>query len=266
MSSIFDGLENEADILKILRTIEEKYPNPGSKSCKLWKLRQEPEIAGGNPSLETLLEKAVAMLAHNKHMPGCYNQIPVASGIVGKNSDRRTCVDLAHWDENMDCLRLIELKWRDPKDPNKDPKRVASAVRQILRYGAAYLFCRKHKKELSIQSRSAILAKKVKLEVVAPRSFYICPGSDAFMETKKNWSIARKSLESEAMIEELKSLELTMTLHARAFPDDFKLPFKSGDELRRYCDTRELTKKGEEIIHAFKNLKLVFSDSETVIK
>ena len=60
--------------------IEARYRGrPVSRSRKLWQLRRAARIASHNPSVETILEESVAMLAKNRHMPGYFNQCPVAA-------------------------------------------------------------------------------------------------------------------------------------------------------------------------------------------
>ena len=61
------------------------------QSDKLWCCRRETDIRDNNTNRETLLEKAVTMLAHECHMPGWFNQCPVASGIVDSRHRSETC-------------------------------------------------------------------------------------------------------------------------------------------------------------------------------
>ena len=82
---------------------------PALQSKKLWYCRREKNIGDSNKNQETLLEKAVTMLAQEGHMPEWFNQCPVASGIVASDSDRRSDVDLVHLSDGE--ARLIELKW-----------------------------------------------------------------------------------------------------------------------------------------------------------
>jgi len=65
---------------------------------------------------------------------------------------RRSAVDLVYWDEKQTNARLIELKWPS-KRTSKDP---LDALRKILQYGAAYLFCRVHENTLHFPATSLI--------------------------------------------------------------------------------------------------------------
>ena len=94
VANLFDGTEGMVDIAEILRQMEANVPNPSSTSRRLWTLRRAPCLASHNRSRDTMLEKAVAMLAANGHMPGWFNQCPTAAGIGGSSRTRRTNVDL----------------------------------------------------------------------------------------------------------------------------------------------------------------------------
>ena len=246
MASLFDSTEHMDDIEKIYSQMEANCPNPRSTSKKLWELRHACNIFSHNPYPETMLEYAVAMLAARGHMPGWFNQCPVASGITdssksrqdSKAANKKSNVDLVHWDEANKHARLVELKWE-----SNDP---LSALRQILRYGVGYLFCRVHKKELPLQGRPLIDARHVSLEVVTPRGFYngynekdhferICKDLDEFAGSKTGGT-------------------LSMSLDAFAFPDGFQIPFKNGGEVKQKCNTPSLTPEGREIRATFNNL------------
>ena len=117
--------------------IEARYRGcPVSPSRKLWQLHRASHIASYNPSVETILEKSVAMLAENRHMSGCFNQCPVAAGIFGVDALERSNVDLVHWSASNRRAHLMELKW------NSDEP--SGALQQILRYGMFYLFYHVH--------------------------------------------------------------------------------------------------------------------------
>lgn len=144
MASLFDGTEGMDDIAEILGRMKANVPHPASTSSKLWTLRRATRIASHHRGRETLLEKAVAMLAANGHMPGWFNQCPAASGIGDSSRNRRSNIDLVHWSEADGHARLVELKWN-----SDDP---SAAMRQILRYGAAHLFCRAYQRPAAGQA------------------------------------------------------------------------------------------------------------------
>lgn len=242
MPTLFDGTWGIDDIVVNLDRMEANCPQPSSKSKHLWELRRATNIASHNRSKETMLERAVAMLADNGHMPGWFNQCPTASGIGDSARDRHSSVDLAHWRASDGRLSLVELKWESDSP--------SEAVRQILRYGAAYLFCRMHRDRLPIWNRRAISATHVALRIAAPRRYY------AGESLRDCLFRARESL---AAVPQRTGLSgLSMSLDAFAFPGWFnRLPFTDGAEVRDSCDKRELTERGREIVDAFYGLTSV---------
>ena len=242
---LFDGTCGTDDIVEILDRMQANCPRPFSNSRQLWQLRRETHVAGQNRSRETLLEKAVAMLAGHGHMAGWFNQCPAASGIGDSARHRRRSIDLVRWSPADSQLSLIELKW-DSDTPSK-------AVRQILRYGAAYLFCRGHRDRLPVARRPAMSATHVALRVAAPRRYYADGGFRDCL------SRARESVRS--IGGEPGTLGLSMSLDALAFPEWFgRLPFSDGAEVRDSCDRPELTEKGRIVVDAFDGLASVIPD------
>ena len=185
---------------------------PVSPSEKLWQLRRAARIASHNPSVETILEKSVAMLAKNRHMPGYFNRCPVAAGIFGVHALKNSAVALVHWSASDRRARLMELKWRSDEP--------STALQQILRYGMFYLFCRVHRNELPVRTRQLVDARHVALEVVAPRSYYRGFDGRRFVaETSKELDRFAKSKIGEA---------LSMSLLVLAFPRTFdRVPFRN---------------------------------------
>ena len=160
---------------------------------------------------------------------------------------RRRNIDLVHWCAADSRLSLVELKWNSDT-PSK-------AVRQVLRYGAAYLFCRRHRDRLLVGKQRAISATHVALRVAAPRRYY---ARDALRDCL---SRARGSLRSIGA--ELETLELTMSLDALAFPEWFDhLPFNDGAEVRDSCSKPELTETGRTVVDAVNGLTSVYCDRE----
>ena len=193
-----------------------------------------------------MLEKAVAMLAANGHMPGWFNQCPAASGIGDSTRNRHSSVDLVHWRQADGRLSLVELKW-DSDNPS-------DAVRQILRYGAAYLFCRMHRDRLPVGKRRVMSARHVALRVAAPARYF--SEDDGLRDCL---SRARENLKPIGGDRETQGL--SMSLDVQAFPAWFdRLPFSDGEEVRRACDRQRLTDTGREIVDAFDGLNLVFPD------
>ena len=147
-------------------------------------------------------------------------------------------------------MTLVELKWG-----NATP---AAAVRQILRYGAAYLFCRTHRNELPVGNRPAMSAVHVALRVVAPaRDYRDKDLRDCLLQS-------RQSLDRVPGRTGLSGF--SMSLDALAFPEWFdRVPFTNGATVRDACDRPELTEDGRIIVDAFNGLASVrFHRDETM--
>ena len=198
-----------------------------------------------------MLEKAVATLAASGHMPDWYNQCPVASGITvssmsrqdSKATNKKSNVDLVHWDNANKHARLVELKWE-----SDDP---LSALRQILRYGATYIFCRVHRGKLTFPVKPLIAMDvwHVSLEVVAPHSFYQNLKAQI---TKPHGAFIHNGFVNSQIS------GLTMSLKALAFPDKFQIPFTNGGEVKSKCATAQLSPEGQAVRDAFDDLTQVW--------
>ena len=123
-------------------------------------------------------------------------------------------------------------------------------MRQVLRYGAAYVFCRVHRKHLNVDSRPIMNARQVLLQVVAPARYCTEPG---LLDCLSRAREGLKRFEIGSGME-----ELSMSLDVLAFPDWFdRLPYSDGAEVRAGCDRKELTDTGRQIREAFDNLTSV---------
>ena len=134
-----------------------------SQSEMLWCCRRAIDIKDDNERRETLLEKAVARLAHADHMPEWFNQCPVASGITNPDKDGNRAIDIIHISNQK--ARLIELNWGSDSP--------AHALFQILEYGLAYIFARLRMYEFKLETRRLMLVKQIGLEVVGPHGFFV---------------------------------------------------------------------------------------------
>ena len=240
--TLFCGTDGMNDIAAIFGRMEANCLAPSSTSRKLWQLRRATTIRPDNARSETMLEKAVAMLAKNGHMPGWFNQCPTASGIGDSSRTRHNNIDLVRWSEADRHALLVELKWGSDSP--------SSAVRQILRYGAAYVFCRLHRSRLPIQRRPLMDARDVTLLVVAPASYCREPNLPDCLSTARE---ALKRFDVGSRIE-----GLSMSLDVRAFPEWFdRLPFSSGAQVSASCDQAELTETGRKIRDAIDGLTSV---------
>ncbi|MCY4613767.1 MAG: hypothetical protein OXB94_09120 [Nitrospira sp.] len=253
MARLFDSTEHMDDIEKIYNQMEANCPNPCSTSRKLWELRHACKITSHNPYPETMLEKAVVMLAARGQMPAWFNQCPVASGMNDSSRYRRSAVDLVHWCELCRCARLVEIKWDSVEQPKWKSNDPLDALRQILRYGAAYIYCLVYRRKLKFPATSLIKmnASHVSLEVVAPRSF--CQDLIARINKPHGEFINNTFVDS-------KINGLTMSLKVLAFPDKFQIPFNDGADVERNCDIAQLPpkSKGQAVRDAFNNLAQVW--------
>lgn len=176
-----------------------------------------------------------------------FNQCPVALGMNDSSRYRRSAVDLVYWDEKQTNARLIELKWPS-KRTSKDP---LDALRKILQYGAAYLFCRVHENTLHFPATSLIKmnVSHVSIEVVAPCLF--CENLIKQITKPHGAFIDNKFVDSK--ISGL-SMSLKVLAFLNGFPDDFEQMFKNGDDVRQKCFTYRLTPEGQVVRDAFNNL------------
>lgn len=247
MPSLFDGACGIEDPKEIYDLVKRNCGgSPHSNSAILWELRRKCYIADHSPYSEKQLEKAVANLAESCHMPGWFNQCPVASGIVDSGRNRKNAVDLVHWSKSSKCARLIELKWE-----SDDPR---YALREILRYGVAYIFCRVHRNELCLEQRPLMDANHVALEVVAPRQFYVDH------DEKERFARVSKSLGEFARFKT--NGALSVSLSALAFPEEFnQVPFKNGQDVKEKCFTEKLTDEGRLVRDAFAGLTPAWPNS-----
>ena len=209
-------------------------PRIEGRSGMLWQCRRATDIDARNRRQETILEKTVAVLAENGHMPWWYNQCPVASGIADSYADRRRAVDLVHL--SSDAARLIELKWA-----SNTP---AYAVFQLLEYGLAYTFARLRKRELGLEDRDLMHVRRIVLEVVGPRVFFGAGG----------WPQLFRALGKAlaAFTKERSGGAWSMSLEARAFPEEFaSVPFPDGRAVNAECRSGRLTAEGGMVRDAF---------------
>ena len=253
MGSLFDGTDGMENIREIYEKMEDNYDRMKAKchrsSCsisgKLWRLRHECGIGDRQQTLKIMLDKAVAILAKRRRMPGWFNRCPVAAGITDPRIDNNYRVDLVHCCKLCRCARLIELKWKSDYP--------IPALRKILRYGAAYIFCRVHKGSLTFPAEFLIEldARHVSLEVIAPRHFY--HGYD------EGARIARMSQTLDEFVGSKTGGTLSMSLNALAFPKEFdRIPFNDGKDVKQKCDTDQLTPEGQAVRDAFNHLTPVW--------
>ncbi len=152
-----------------------------------------------------------------------------------------------HWSRAGRRARLVELKW-DSDSPSE-------AVRQVLRYGAAYLFCRMHRNRLPVGRDSVMDAGHISLQVAAPASYYTDSGL-RYCLSRARENLARFDIGSRID-------GLSMSLDVLALREWFdSLPFANGEEVRAECDTAKLTEAGRKVRDAFDGLASVCPEEE----
>lgn len=141
--------------------------SPVSMSKENWREEKAQEfISENNKSPEVCFERRLAKHFKKNGFKNWWNQMPVASGLVGTQSDRRRSIDLVHRDEAMETYDLIELKI-DSDSP-------LYALMEIVLYGLVYLVLRDNQFRLSEESKKSRIfhAREINLRVLAPREYF----------------------------------------------------------------------------------------------
>ena len=207
-----------------------------STSKQNWRWKPQTRLNSENRDKETLLERAVAILTENGHLPDWSNQIPVISGHATKQQ-KKCAVDLAR--RSGERLELIELKWQSDTP--------TYAAFEILLYGLAYVFCRL---SLRYQDRSTMGASVISLNVLAPASFYkgINLGRLESGLSQGFSALMRKRL-SEKPAGELRLLQI---------PSDFTMPFETGADVMKGCGRKAPGPTGLAVIDALRRIEPVY--------
>ena len=100
-------------------------------SPKNWRWEKQPHIAKHNPSLEKTLEKEIVNVTSEDWV----NQVPTASGLFGRFSNRQRNIDLIHRIKSNE-YEFIELKVKSD-NPLK-------GAMEILQYAVFYIFSLLH--------------------------------------------------------------------------------------------------------------------------
>ena len=244
--SVWVGLKSATiDVDRIARLVEELHEIicsnwAGRKpSRKNWRLERQTVFSSDNRDPETVLERAIAMLGKRGALENWYNQIPVASGMIDGWADKRAAVDLIRVHGRH--VDLVELKWESDKP--------AYAAFEILRYGLAYLLCRRNREIFGYENKALLQAERVSLQVLAPRIYYE-PYDHALL--------------GEGIRHGLNNLckrqygELSMTFQFLAFPENFRLPFATGQDVRDNQDTPLDEGPNRQLIEAMNNLQPIW--------
>lgn len=206
----------EALVPKIYAQIDQNWQGRlPSKSN--WQLRRVVNLTAHNQSPEVLLERAIVILAQRGLLEGWYNQMPIASGLINQNFDKKAAVDWVRY--NGHSAELIELKCTSDTP--------LYAAFEILRYGLAYLFCYMHRKKFGFEDYSLMQLQKISLRVLAPHEFY----------DQHDLSALATALQAglRQLFYEKTQGELETGFSFFSFPAGFKLPFARGEEVSAYA-------------------------------
>ncbi len=202
------------------RAVNGRFPRTASD--KNWRFTLETNISERNTSREKQVEKRIALLAEQGRLGEneWANQIPVASGLLDRHSDKKACIDLARRRApgNFD---LIELKI------NPSSGHALFAAMEALRYGVLYLFSRRFGKELGyVRGGSGLLgAERIRLVVLAPVNYYcgIPPALLQFLCNQLNAGLSTECCREGPV-------NLSMEFEFEQFAEPFSWP-SSDDEL-----------------------------------
>jgi hypothetical protein len=221
------------DLTKHLYRLISSNLGERTPSIENWRWMPQAKIHPGNRSPEVILERSIALLVERKHLKGWCNQIPVASGLVDSRSDRRAAVDLASI--TGDRLDLYELKWKSDTP--------IYAAFEILRYGLAYLLCRKNPAYASLETMKV---EALGLNVLAPPSYY---GFDlSWLQAGLDAGI--RTVAQEQPTGDFRAFFRFLVIRAT--------PFGSGAEAMAACGAAPLGLAGEALVQAMSELTPVY--------
>lgn len=145
------------------------YAEHHSESQQNWRFTKNKGIDPGNQSKEVQYERALVNIPEDvwPDSKNWANQVPVASGLTGSNSDRRRCIDLVHKGADRE-YDFIELKIK-----SNTP---LFAAMEILTYGILYVFYREadciSKYRHIHENENMLIADAIHLMVAAPSAYY----------------------------------------------------------------------------------------------
>lgn len=149
MRQIFLDTETTGQRNKLSERNEELVGN----SSENWREEEPQKVNNGN-SKEVGLERELI----RRCPPGWWNQMPIASGLVHSDKDRRRAVDLVHC-HGGGVYDFVELK--------VDSNTPLFALMEILLYGLVYLVLRKEREWLPERSRGRSVFKASKIRLIS---------------------------------------------------------------------------------------------------
>jgi len=212
-------IERLYDVAKDMwSTTNGKQPRSGSQ--KNWRFTLVPDFDEElNDRIETQVEKRIAQIAEAGKLLATRewaNQIPVASGLLNKDSDKSAHVDLGH-QVRTDAYEMTELKMLERSG------HALSAAMQATRYASLYLFSRLHRKELGylIRGNRWLDAGYIGVRVLAPVDYYsTIPDLRRVLLWLEGWLTDGYM----GFIDSHRMSGLTMDFRFTAFPRGFQWP------------------------------------------
>lgn len=226
----------------VQKSFELASANRGDRkpSRENWRWECRTDISPKSDSAEVILERAVAILTKQKHLQGWCNQIPVASGLINENVNKRSAVDLAKITDVR--LDLYELKVKSDNP--------VFAAFEILQYGLAYLLCRVERRKLGYADYHTMKVDELGLNVLAPCSYY--KGFDLA------WLQAGLDAGIRAVSDEQPDLGLRASFRFLTLPETVPF-FLSGAEAIAACGVASLdAPEARGLVHAMSNLAPVY--------
>ena len=228
VSDIYDRMENN---------LTDRIP-----SRENWRIERQTNLDPRNRSPEVLLERAIALLGERGILKEWFNQIPVASGLIDKDADKRAAIDLLRYQNES--VELVELKWESDTP--------AYAAIEILRYGLAYLLSYVNREPFGYTENPLMKARQVSLRVLAPQEF--------FDDCDLTWLGRGLDEGIRTLVDRKADQAFSMDFGFLAFPTDFNMPFTTGEEVLRMRNVEEGAEPCRKLVAAMHNLESIWWD------
>ncbi len=237
-------LSNLYGLIEVNR--RERMPSPTQPSQENWRIndKRETSLSEKNRSPEVLLERAIARLGKRGELKDWFNQVPVASGLIDHEADKRAAIDLLRF--NGDQAEFVELKW--------ESNTAVFAAFEIVLYGLAYLYARVNRKTLGYLEKPLMNVSKVSLRVLAPGAYY----TDYHLE----WLEQGLDEGIRTLAAKKSDGALSMGFGFLAFPQDFASdlspPYATGKEVHQKFDPPMDAEACRSLVSAMDNLEPAF--------
>jgi hypothetical protein len=154
------GLQSRVE-LSVESVLSNRVPNHSKESWRM--VSPGTRCAAANKPREVGLERALVYACAQSGRTDWWNQIPVASGLLGARAGKKRAIDLVHR-RTPAAYDFVELKLESDTP--------LYAMVEILQYGFLWLASRNAKDELRLDRSSLLDATDVSLSVLAPEAFY----------------------------------------------------------------------------------------------